>query len=33
MTSIVDRVANGLMKLKSISEGAQTLAERDKIVK
>ena len=33
MTSTVDRVANGLQKLKSISEVAATLAERDKLVK
>jgi 26S proteasome regulatory subunit N12 len=33
MTSIIDRVANGLTKLKSISEGAATIGERDKIVK
>ena len=33
MTSIVDRVSNGLSKLKQIQEGAHTLQERDKMVK
>lgn len=33
MTSIVDRVANGLMKLKAISEGPATLVERDRTIK
>ena len=33
MTSTVDRVANGLNKLKSLSETPATIGERDKIVK
>lgn len=33
MTSIVDRVANGLQKLKSITEGPATIGERDKVIK
>lgn len=33
MTSIIDKAKNGLQKLKSLSEGPSTLAERDKIVK
>ena len=33
MSSIVDRVANGLSKLKAIQENPANLAERDKIIK
>ena len=33
MSSIVDRVANGLQKLKAIQESPANLAERDKIIK
>lgn len=33
MVSPVDRVYNGLQKLKQISEGPATLEERDKLVK
>jgi hypothetical protein len=33
MTSILEKVTNGLQKLKSFSEGPSTLGERDRIVK
>jgi hypothetical protein len=33
MTSVTDRVANGLSKLKSLTEGPTTLAERDRLLK
>lgn len=33
MVSPVDRVYNGLQKLKQISEGPATLDERDRLVK
>ena len=33
MVSHIDRVANGLQKLKSITENSQTLGEREKIIK
>jgi hypothetical protein len=33
MSSTIERVNNGLQKLKSLAEGPSTLADRDKIVK
>ncbi len=33
MTSIIDKVANGLSKLRQLPENATTLQERDKIIK
>lgn len=33
MSSILEKVSNGLSKLKSLSEGPITLAERDKLIK
>ena len=33
MTSIVDRVANGLQKLKQLPETPSTLGDRDKLIK
>jgi hypothetical protein len=33
MVSHIDRVANGLQKLKSMAEGPQTLPEREKTIR
>jgi hypothetical protein len=33
MTSIIEKISNGLTKLKAITESPSTIGERDKIVK